>query len=171
MMPGGMNSSSESVAQSGATEVDGETTTLANEYTTSNADESAILVENGGNATIDGATVTKSGGDSSNTENSEFYGVNSGILVTKNSTATIKNATISTNAKGSNAVFSTGEDSKIYISDSTITTTGSSSSRGLDATYGGYIEADNVNITTQGGSCAILATDRGEGTVNGSNRR
>ena len=171
MMPGGMNSSSESVAQSGATEVDGETTTLANEYTTFNADESAILVENGGNATIDGATVTKSGGDSSNTENSEFYGVNSGILVTKNSTATIKNATISTNAKGSNAVFSTGEDSKIYISDSTITTTGSSSSRGLDATYGGYIEADNVNITTQGGSCATLATDRGEGTVIAKNSK
>ena len=60
--------------------------------------------------------------------------------------------------------FSTGTDSKIYISDSTITTTGSSSSRGLDATYGGYIEADNVKITTRGGSCATLATDRGEGT-------
>ena len=171
MTPGGMDSASESVAQAGATEVDGETTTLSSDYTTSNADESAILVENGGNATIDGATVTKSGGDSSNTENSEFYGVNSGILVTKSSTATIKNATISTNAKGSNAVFSTGEDSKIYISDSTITTTGSSSSRGLDATYGGYIEADNVNITTQGGSCATLATDRGEGTVIAKNSK
>lgn len=171
MTPGEMNSSSESVAQAGATEVDGETTTLSSDYKTSNADESTILVENGGNATIDGATVTKSGGDSSNTENSEFYGVNSGILVTKNSTATIKNATISTNAKGSNAVFSTGEDSKICISDSTITTTGSSSSRGLDATYGGYIEADNVNITTQGGSCATLATDRGEGTVIAKNSK
>ena len=171
MTPGGMDSSSESVAQSGATEVDGETTTLSSDYKTSNADESAILVENGGNATIDGATVTKNCGDSSNTENSEFYGVNSGILVTKNSTATIKNATISTNAKGSNAVFSTGEDSKIYISDSTITTTGSSSSRGLDATYGGYIEADNINITTQGGSCATLATDRGEGTVIAKNSK
>ena len=171
MTPGGMDSSSESVAQAGATEVDGETTTLSSDYTTSNADESAILVENGGNATIDGATVTKSGGDSSNTEDSEFYGVNSGILVTKNSTATIKNATISTNAKGSNAVFSTGEDSKIYISGSTITTTGSSSSRGLDATYGGYIEADNVNITTQGGSCATLATDRGEGTIIAKNSK
>ncbi len=171
MGPGGMDSSSESVAQTGATEVDGETTTLASDYTTSNADESAILVENGGNAIVDGATVNKSSGDSSNTENSEFYGVNSGILVTKNSTATIKNATISTNAKGSNAVFSTGEDSKIYISNSTINTTGSSSSRGLDATYGGYIEADNVNITTQGGSCATLATDRGEGTVIAKNSK
>jgi len=86
-------------------------------------------------------------------------------LVTENSTATINNTTISTNAKGSNAVFSTGTNSKIYISNSTITTTWTGSSRGLDATYGGYIEADNVNITTQGGSCATLATDRGEGTV------
>ena len=166
MIPeGNMNSASTSVTKSGETEVDGTDETLTANYTTSENDKSVILVENGGNLTLDGAEVSKTGGDSSNTENSEFYGVNSGILVTENSTATIKNATIDTNAKGSNAVFSTGTDSKIYISDSTITTTGSSSSRGLDATYGGYIEADNVKITTQGGSCATLATDRGEGTV------
>lgn len=166
----GNSSSSSNVEAKGAKEVDGETETLTeSSYTTSESDESAILVQNGANATIDGSTISKTGGDSSNTENSEFYGINSGILVTKNSTATIKNATITTNAKGSNAVFSTGENSKIYISDSTIETTGSSSSRGLDSTYGGYIEADNVKITTQGGSCATLATDRGEGTVIASN--
>ena len=166
MAPGGnMNMSSSTVTKTGATQIDGTTETLTDSYTTSESDKSVILVENGGNLTLDGAEVTKDGGDSSNTENSEFYGVNAGILVTEGSTATIKNATISTNAKGSNAVFSTGTDSKIYISDSTITTTGSSSSRGLDSTYGGYIEADNVTITTQGGSCATLATDRGEGTV------
>jgi hypothetical protein len=38
-------------------------------------------------------------------------------------------------------------------------------SRGLDATYGGIIHAKNVVINTRGGSCAALATDRGEGTV------
>lgn len=160
---------SSSVEASGSTTVDGKEETLESSYTSTESDESAILVTNGGNATITGATVEKSSGDSTNTENSEFYGVNSGILIQENSTATIKNATISTSAKGSNAVFSTGENSKIYISDSTITTTGSSSSRGLDATYGGYIEADNVTITTQGGSCAALATDRGEGTVIANN--
>ena len=58
-----------------------------------------------------------------------------------------------------------GENAKVYILDSIIETTGESSSRGLDATYGGYIEADNVKITTKGGSSASLATDRGEGTV------
>ena len=163
--PGGQGSaqSAGDVDAAGAKAVTSDET-LKDSYTSTTSDESAILVSDGGNATIDGAKVTKTG-DSSNTENSEFYGVNSGILVQKSSTATIKNATISTDAKGSNAVFATGENAKIYISDSTITTTGASSSRGLDATYGGYIEADNVKITTQGGSCATLATDRGEGTV------
>lgn len=172
MMPeGNMSSASTSVTKSGETEVNGTDETLTASYTTSESDKSVILVENGGNLTLDSAEVSKTGGDSSNTENSEFYGVNAGILVIENSTATIKTATIATNAKGSNAVFSTGTDSKIYISDSTITTTGSSSSRGLDATYGGYIEADNVKITTQGGSCATLATDRGEGTVIAKNSK
>lgn len=124
MMPGGDSSSS--VTKTGATTVDGTTQTLEENYQTSQADESVILLTNGGNATIDGATVSKTGGDSSSTENYEFYGVNAGILVTENSTATIKNATISTNAKGSNAVFSTGTDSKIYISNSKITLTGDS---------------------------------------------
>ena len=164
MMPQEINNSSQTAEATGEKTITGETETLKEEYTTTDSDKSAILVENGGNATIEGATISKTGGDSTNTENSEFYGINSGILVTQNSTATIKNATIETNAKGSNAVFSTGTDSKIYINDSKINTTGSSSSWGLDATYGGYIEAENVEITTQGGSCATLATDRGEGT-------
>ncbi|MBR3737910.1 MAG: hypothetical protein IKN26_04145 [Eubacterium sp.] len=156
------------VSASGATLVDGKEETLSSSYSSSKSDESAVLVSNGGNAKISGASIEKSG-DSTNTENSEFYGVNSGILVQENSSATIKNAKISTSAKGSNAVFSTGENSKIYISDSTITTSGASSARGLDATYGGYIEADSVKITTQGNSCAALATDRGEGTVIANN--
>lgn len=160
----GKSSSTTSVQAKGATEVTGEQT-LNGTYESSTADESPIKVSDGGVATIENATVNKSGGDSSNTENSEFYGVNAGVLTTENSTSTIKNSKITTNAKGANAVFATGENSKVYVSDTEISTTGSSSSRGLDATYGGYIEADNVKITTQGGSCATLATDRGEGTV------
>ena len=160
----GQSNSATSVDAKGATEVTDEQT-LNGTYESSTSDESSIKVSDGGNATIENATINKSGGDSSNTENSEFYGINSGVLTTENSTTTIKNSKITTNAKGANAVFATGENAKVYISDTEITTTGSSSSRGLDATYSGYIEADNVKITTQGGSCATLATDRGEGTV------
>ena len=44
-------------------------------------------------------------------------------------------------------------------------TTHSDKSRGLDATYNGIINAENVIINTDGQSCAALATDRGEGHV------
>lgn len=39
-------------------------------------------------------------------------------------------------------------------------------SRGIDATYGGKISVADSVINTRGGSCAALATDRGEGTIN-----
>ena len=48
--------------------ITGETETLKEEYTTTDSDKSAILVENGGNATIEGATISKTGGDSTNTD-------------------------------------------------------------------------------------------------------
>ena len=130
---------------------------------TTSSDESAIVVNDGGSLNATGLTISKSG-DSSNTENSEFYGLNAAVLVQKGSEATIKDTTIETNATGANAVFSTGENAIINVSNTKITTTGDSS-RGLDATYGGIINANKVTITTSGQHCAAVATDRGEGTV------
>lgn len=105
-------------------------------------------------------TISKSG-DSSNTENSEFYGLNAAVLVQKGSEATIKDTTIKTNASGANAIFATEENAIINVSNTKITTTGDSS-RGLDATYGGTINANKVTINTNGQHCAAVATDRGE---------
>ncbi len=130
---------------------------------TTSADESAIVVNDGGSLNAKGLTISKSG-DSSNTENSEFYGLNAAILVQKGSEATIKDTTIKTSATGGNAIFSTGENATINVSNTKITTTGDSS-RGLDATYGGTINANKVTINTSGQHCAAVATDRGEGTV------
>ena len=48
-------------------------------------------------------------------------------------------------------------------------TTHSDKSRGLDATYNGKITASNIEIFTDGQSCAALATDRGEGEVHVTN--
>ena len=141
---------------------------LTGTYTSENNDENTILVNNGGNLSITDSIITKSG-DATNIENSDFYGINSAILVQKDSIATIKNSKITTSAKGSNAIFATGEKAKISINNSTIETIGSNSSRGLDATYGGLIEADSITITTIGESSATLATDRGEGTIKVTN--
>lgn len=160
---------SEDIEATGVLQIE-DTKTLSNEtYSSSKSDESVILATNGGVLTLNQIIVSKQG-DTTNTENSEFYGINAAILAKFNSTVNINESEINSNSKGSNAVFATGENAKIYVKD-TIINTSSDSSRGLDATYGGYIEADNVTITTQGGSSATLATDRGEGTVIASNSK
>ena len=171
------NSQSNDVTYS--TNVDGQlfvngTTTSKNNsnYAVTNSETNTVLVQNGGTLTLSNSKITKTG-DTTNSGNSEFLGTNAAILTTYGSTAYIINSTIVTNASGANAIFATNTDSShsgaiIYVNDTTIDTY-QDKSRGLDATYGGTIIADNVTINTRGGSCAALATDRGEGTVIVSN--
>ncbi len=161
--PGG-DSSSTSVTYTAEYTYSSSNCLTTNEVKSDDADENVILVQNGATFTLNTVTVNKTG-DASNTENAEFYGLNAAVLVTNSSKGVIYNSTIITNGKGANAVFSYGSSSKIEIFNSTIDTTGTSSSRGLLATYTGTINAYNIFISTTGGSCATLATDRGEGVV------
>lgn len=161
------SSSSSSTNTTGATTVTSNQTFNNTTLTSTEADESVVVSENGGNATITNAVISKTG-NSSNTSNSEFYGLNAGVLAKANSTINISDSTISTSGSGANALFSTGSNAKIIANNVKIATTGDSS-RGLDATYGGIIEANNIEISTQGSHCAAVATDRGEGTVTVTN--
>jgi hypothetical protein len=100
-----------------------------------------------------------------------FYGINSGIVVAGDgSSASIKNASISTASNGSNAIVAANKGS-VEIASSSIETSGSAGSRGLHATYSGSINANGVSIKTQGASSAALATDRGGGTVTASDMK
>ena len=161
----GMDESSEgTIALSGVYTVDGEEKTSKEEDFESNSeDENAVLVTGKGTLTMTGATLSKTG-DTSSADESNFYAVNAIFAVADHSTATLGDATLESEADGSNAVFATGEASKITADNLTIHTKGDSS-RGLDAPYGGTIEATNVDITTEGAHCAPIATDRGEGTI------
>lgn len=47
--------------------------TLSGSYTSKKSDQSVVLVKNGGTLTLNNAVLNKLSGDSSNTENSEFY--------------------------------------------------------------------------------------------------
>ncbi|MGN0666127.1 MAG: hypothetical protein ACI4KF_06330 [Huintestinicola sp.] len=127
------------------------------------ADSSAVLVSNGAYLKMTDTTITKKG-DSSNTDNSNFYGLNAAVVVQQDSTAKITGGQITTNAEGSNAIFATGENAKITVSGMKIYTKGNSS-RGIDATYGGSITASDMYIKTVGAHCAPVATDRGGGTI------
>ena len=126
------------------------------------ADQSVVYITQSGISIIN-SNLNKESGDSSKTENSEFYGVNAAVLV-NGGVLTMTGGTVTTAAKGANAICATN-NGKVTITGTTITSTSSGSARGLHATFGGKIEANKVSITTKGGSCATLATDRGEGTV------
>ena len=153
------------VETQGPLTVSGQSVNKANEnYATSSSDTSVVTVTNGGSLSLDNSVIEKSGGDTSNTESSDFTGLNAAVLVNSASFINLTNADITTNAKGANAVFVTGSSSQAYVENVTITT-GKDSSRGLDATYSGTIIAHNVTINTSGDHCAATATDRGEGTL------
>lgn len=127
-----------------------------------NTDENVLLVRNNGSLTLQGAELTKSG-DSSSADASNFTGQNAIILV-NNSTADLENLNLFSDADGANAIFATGEKTQIQAKHIKIHTR-NNSSRGLDATYGGTIQAEDVDIVTEGAHCGALATDRGEGNV------
>ena len=133
-----------------------------NTLTSTTADQSVVYIT-ASDKKITNANIVKESGDSSNIENSEFYGVNAAILVNGGKLA-ISGGTIETKAKGANAICSTNSG-EVTITGTTITSTATSSGRGLHATYGGKITASEVTVSSNGGSCATLATDRGEGTV------
>lgn len=133
-------------------------------YTSTGDDENALRVD-GATVTLDGITVDKSGGATSNTENGDFYGVNAALLATGGATVTIKNATVTSSAQNGNGVFSYGSGTTVNISDSTITTTADNSG-GLQTTGGGTTNASNLTVNTSGNSSAAIRSDRGGGTVN-----
>ena len=129
--------------------------------TSTNSDESAVYIDT--SATITKSNIIKESGESSNIEDSEFYGVNAAVLV-QGGTLTMTGGEITTKAKGANALVATNEGT-VTITGTTIISTATGSGRGLHATYGGKINGKSVTITTSGQSCAALATDRGEGEV------
>ena len=87
----------------------------------------------------------------------EFSGNGSG----NNGQAPEKPQEQSTNSNGGNITQANVKNVKIN--------TFKDKSRGLDATFGGVIMADNIEINTRGGSCAAIATDRGDGNVTVTN--
>ncbi len=133
-------------------------------YESTGDDENALRVD-GATVTLDGITVNKSAGATSNTENGDFYGVNAALLATNGATVTIKNATVTSSAQNGNGVFSYGSGTTVNISDSTITTTADNSG-GIQTTGGGTTNASNLTVETSGNSSAAIRSDRGGGTVN-----
>ena len=163
--PGGqMGQSSGEVEQgTAATTIDTDGTYSNETYTSEGDDENALRVD-GATATLDGVTVNKTAGNTSSTENGDFYGMNAGLLATDSADVTIKNATVNTSAQNGNGIFAYDSGTKVSVSDSTIKTTADNSG-GIMTTGGASLSASNVTVETDGNSAAAIRTDRGGGTV------
>lgn len=117
---GGFGGSGEVTQGDSANTISEDGTYSGTAYTSTGDDENALRVD-GAAVTLDGVTVDKSAGATSNTENGDFYGVNAALLATNGATVTIKNATVTSSAQNGNGVFSYGSGTTVNISDSTIT--------------------------------------------------
>ncbi len=104
-------------------------------YTSETADENALRIE--GDISYLGANlnVTKSSGDTSNTEASDFYGLNAGVLGLEGANLTLSQSAISTAAKGANGVFAYGSGTAVTLKNTSITTQADNSG-GVDVTGG-----------------------------------
>lgn len=85
------------------------------------------------------------------------------LTVGEDSTAVIDGTDITASSSGSNGVFAT--DSGTALVNDTSIETMADNSRGLDATYGGTILASKITADTQSDHSAIVATDRGGGSI------
>ena len=162
--PDGFGGSGEVTQGTSANTISEDTTVTGTAYTSTGDDENALRVD-GAAVTLDGITVDKSAGATSNTEDGDFYGMNAALLATNGATVTIKNATVNSSAQNGNGVFSYGSGTTVNISDSTITTSADNSG-GIQTTGGGTTNAENLTVTTSGNSSAAIRSDRGGGTVN-----
>ena len=171
--PDGPGGGSSEVVYAGATEITAAAEENGKTYSSSNSDESALMISTSDAVTVSNFTLTKTGG-SDGGDNCNFYGQNAALLVKGGSTTTITGGTITSDASGANGVFcyggnggqngASGDGTTVIISDTVITTTGDGSG-GIMTTGGGITKASNLTVTTSGQSSAAIRTDRGGGTV------
>ena len=172
--PGGMpGGNSASVDYSAAEELASAETQSGQTYVSSKSDESALIIATSDAVTVEDATVTKTG-DSDGGDACSFYGLNAAVLVKDGAAAEITGGTVTSDAKGANAVFcyggnggrngAGGDGTTLTIKNTVIRTSGDGSG-GIMTTGGGITLAENLDVVTEGRSSAAIRTDRGGGTV------
>ena len=158
-------------------------------YHADSNDENAVLVKNGGHLKLSDSVVYKTASAMIPSDDANYYGANSAILLNTNGTLDMSNVIVTTDCDLSHGIFvsnadaasgvysqSSGENGKITVKGTTkanikdvkITTSGDSS-KGIDAAFDGAIDADNLQIDTDGQNSPAIATGPGNGQVHVKN--
>ncbi|MBQ4226199.1 MAG: hypothetical protein II664_07795 [Oscillospiraceae bacterium] len=126
-------------------------------------DVNTALAENGGALGLGACSLTKSG-DGMNVIKCTRYGINSILLaVNNNSRAYISDSTLSSSGIGSNGIFA-ADNAAAMAKDCVIDTTADDSC-GIAAAFGGTVIAYRMNISTSGSRSAALFAGSDEGKI------
>ena len=112
------------------------------------SNESALMVMNGGVATLTSSSVYKTG-EVPQADYSLLYGVNSAILVRKGGMVNMMDSYVQTDAPGAAGLSCNGNEAYASVSDSQIITN-SGQSAALQAMFGGSISGSGLKIFTNG---------------------
>lgn len=132
-------------------------------YSSENDDENALRADEV-TVSLTDCTITKTG-SSSNTENGDFYGMNAALLAENSAQVTVIGGEVSTSATNGNGIFSYGSGTVVNVSGTKIRTA-ERNSGGIQTTGGGTMNAEDLDVQTEGNSSAAIRSDRGGGTVN-----
>lgn len=132
-------------------------------FSSENDDENALRAD-GVTVSLSDCTITKTG-SSSNTENGDFYGMNAALLAENGAQVTVMGGEVSTSATNGNGIFSYGSGTVVNVSGTKIRTA-ERNSGGIQTTGGGKMNAEDLDVQTEGNSSAAIRSDRGGGTVN-----
>lgn len=121
-------------------------------------DINSVLIKNGSSVNIDNSYIYKYG-DTSELLSSNIYGINSAILVIRDSHLNINNSTINTFAVGSNGLYSLFDNSEINAN-SLIINTSDKDSVGVAASLNGKINGENITIKTSSTSSSAISSIR-----------
>ncbi|MGN0142397.1 MAG: hypothetical protein ACI4AD_09215 [Roseburia sp.] len=125
-------------------------------------DENAAWISEGATVSFRNISLERTSEDSTGGDNSSFYGVGAGILVT-DGTVYVEDSTVTTEAAGGAGVFAYG-DGTAYVADTTIHTS-QGTSGGIHVAGGGTLYAWDLDVETEGASAAAIRSDRGSGTM------
>lgn len=161
--PGRNHLQNGSASQTGYSQTEGSNAVEGKTYTSTRADENAVQIK-GGTFTMKDCTIEKKSGDTADGDGSSFFGTNSTVYASGESTAvSMEGGRISSTATGVNGIIAY-KGATVSARNVSIRTTGRFS-RGLHATGGGIIQAQDLTILTEGDNSSVIATDRGGGTV------
>lgn len=125
--------------------------------------QSAVKCKKGGKVTLSDLAMATTGNTLLLPE-TNFYGLNSAVLIEKLGEAKLNRVTMTTKGIGATGVFAMGKGASASLSDTSIITEGDSS-RGLMATYDASIFATTTTVKTSGDNAVGIATGHGGGTI------